>query len=112
MRTKQQNGVLYGLAVVALLAGQVQAASRATDVIPGNTVGSVNLLTGTLGGSGEIGGDVHNRGGIVAPGNSPGTLIIDGDYTQGATGTLVIEIGGTLAGNEHDQVIISGAATA
>lgn len=37
-------------------------------------------------------GQFTNNGGTVGTGNSPGTLTIDGDYTQGATGTLAIEM--------------------
>ncbi|MDQ2867296.1 MAG: autotransporter domain-containing protein [Verrucomicrobiota bacterium] len=56
---------------------------------------------GTLGGMGAIGGNVANSG-IVSPGdNSPGTLTVNGNYTQNANGTLKIEIGG-LAPAQHD----------
>ena len=36
--------------------------------------------------------------GFVAPGESPGTLNIQGDLTQAADGKLVIEIGGNTPG--------------
>ena len=53
-----------------------------------------------------MGGDVNNSGGVVAPGNSPGVLTIEGDYTQGSEGILSIEIG-----DGHDQLVVNGTAT-
>lgn len=45
--------------------------------------------------------------GIVAPGSSPGTLTINGNYTQDPLGILEIELGGS--GN-HDILNITGTA--
>ncbi|MBC8138843.1 MAG: hypothetical protein H8F28_23435, partial [Fibrella sp.] len=64
---------------------------------------------GSAGGSGSFGGGLTN-GGAVSPGNSPGTLTIQGDYTQTATGALNIEIGGTGL-SEFDQLLVTGNAT-
>jgi hypothetical protein len=72
--------------------------------------GTVNLNAGTLGGGGEVSGSVDNSGGTVAPGNSPGILTIDGNYTQGANATLQIEIDGTTPGEEYDRLVVTGAA--
>jgi len=47
----------------------------------------------------------------VAPGNSPGILTVDGNYTQGSSGTLAIEIGGVLPGDDHDKLVVGGIAT-
>ena len=73
--------------------------------------GSVNLQQGTVSGSGTVGGNLNNSSGTVAPGNSPGILTIDGDYTQGGSGTLALEIGGLLPGEEHDKLVVTGTAT-
>ena len=62
-------------------------------------------------GRGIIGGNLTN-GGIVSPGDSPGsvgTLTINGNYTQTAGGTLRIEIAG-LGLTEHDLLVINGTA--
>ncbi len=75
--------------------------------------------TGTLSGHGTIiapggvgvAGGVNNFAGTVAPGTSPGTLTIEGDYTQGAAGLLAIEIGGLEAGYDYDQLAVTGAAS-
>ncbi len=52
--------------------------------------GGVNITGGTLSGSGTIDGSVVN-GALIAPGD-PTKLTINGDYTQGPNGTLVIDI--------------------
>jgi outer membrane autotransporter protein len=62
----------------------------------------------TLKGTGFIVGNVVNRG-TVSPGNSPGTLRIARNYTQGAGGSLTIEIGGK-APALHDLLLIQGSA--
>ena len=68
----------------------------------------VDLNGGQLIGSGTFTGPIRNNGGVVAPGHSAGSLAITGNYTQGATGALDIEIGGTTAGTEFDQLQVSG----
>jgi T5SS/PEP-CTERM-associated repeat protein len=83
-------------------------------VVNGGTVDaqgglSVRVL-GTLRGDGQIIGDVGNVG-VVAPGDSLGTLHVDGDYTQPSSGTTQIEIGGTTPGSQFDMLDITGAAT-
>ncbi len=60
----------------------------------------------TLQGVGLIIGNVTNSG-TVAPGNSIGTLTIDGNYTQRSNGTLQIEIGSP---SNHDVLVVSGTA--
>ena len=76
----------------------------------GNTL--VNVL-GTLSGSGVLGGNLLNSG-VVSPGVSsgsfsPGKLTVNGNYTQGAVGTLVIQVNGKKAG-DFDVVAVGGAA--
>lgn len=83
------------------------------------TVGINNLVlnqaplaasAGTLGGTGVIAGDLLNDGAAVAPGASPGTLTVLGDYTQHPDGSLEIEIAGTTASSEHDVLVVAGTA--
>ena len=40
---------------------------------------------------GTVGGNLVNNG-TVSPGDSPGTLTVNGNYTQNASGNLIIEI--------------------
>ena len=65
---------------------------------------------GTLRGDGQINGNVGNVG-VVSPGTSPGTLHINGNYTQQAGGKTQIEIGGPTPGSQFDMLDITGRAT-
>lgn len=62
---------------------------------------------GSLLGLGTIDGNVVNNTGRITPGTSPGTLTIEGDYTQNG-GTVVLEISGTAPGTQHDQLVVTG----
>ncbi|MBX9791601.1 MAG: PEP-CTERM sorting domain-containing protein [Pirellulales bacterium] len=53
---------------------------------------TINLSGGSLGGVGNIIGNLTNAG-VLEPGNSPGTLKVQGDYTQPSAGLLNLEIG-------------------
>jgi hypothetical protein len=72
--------------------------------------GGVSLNGGLLTGAGTINGNVVNAA-ELAPGDSPGVLTINGNYTQTAAGTLDIEIGGPTAGSQYDQLAINGTAS-
>ncbi|MFN4168088.1 MAG: autotransporter domain-containing protein, partial [Pannonibacter phragmitetus] len=63
---------------------------------------------GKLGGSGTIGGIVANSGAVVAPGYSPGTLVVTG--TVNFLGGSVYQVDATPSGR-HDLIIASGAVT-
>ncbi|HSM23341.1 MAG TPA: autotransporter outer membrane beta-barrel domain-containing protein, partial [Anaerolineaceae bacterium] len=61
-------------------------------------------------GSGTLSSNLVN-GGTVSPGNSPGIITVDGDYTQESDGFLEIELGGDVAGTDYDQLQVTGAAS-
>ncbi|VAW78064.1 hypothetical protein MNBD_GAMMA15-1108, partial [hydrothermal vent metagenome] len=65
---------------------------------------------GQLKGTGIINADVFNEG-LVGPGQSPGVLNINGDFSQTVDGTLSIELGGLFSGAEYDVLNVSGNAT-
>ncbi|MFC1771069.1 hypothetical protein ACFLZV_04190, partial [Candidatus Margulisiibacteriota bacterium] len=54
--------------------------------------------------------DLENAGGILEPGLSAGITQISGNYTQGPTATLNMELGGTSQSDpvEYDQLHVSG----
>lgn len=60
-----------------------------------------------LQGRGVILANVVNNG-SVAPGNSPGTLTIQGNYTQSSSGTLSIEVASSTV---YDQLVVHGTAS-
>lgn len=55
-------------------------------------VTTFNLQGGTLYGSGRITGNLVTTGGTVAPGNSPGTLTVDGDIEISADTVLDLQV--------------------
>jgi len=71
-------------------------ASAALPVLPG----------GTLQGRGRIVGDVHMAG-TLAPGNSIGTLTVQGNYVQAAGSTYLAEVD---ADGHSDRLAVSGKA--
>jgi len=78
-------------------------------VINGSVTSSVRILKGnSFGGTVVVNGNLTNLG-TLAPGNSPGTTTISGNYIE--AGTLDIEVWGTTANTQHDQVVVSGTAT-
>lgn len=77
-------------------------------VVNGSLASSVTLDGGTLGGSGTIGGIVANAGGIVAPGNSIGTLTVAGNVAFVAGSIYQVEVN---AAGQGDKIIASGNAS-
>jgi len=70
----------------------------------------MRIMGGILKGNGLISGSVVNSG-ILSPGESPGQIIIAGDYTQTDDGILEIDLGGTNAITGFDQLIVSNTIT-
>jgi autotransporter-associated beta strand protein len=75
----------------------------------GNTAVNVNA-GGLLGGSGSILGAVTIAGGTLSPGNSPGQLSV-ASLVLGAPGTVLMEIAGTTAGTQYDQISLTNSLT-
>jgi len=83
-----------------------------TLTITGSLASTVIVDTDAMvGGNGQIIGNLINLG-RNAPGNSPGTLTVDGNYTQTTSGTLEIELvsGGGVAGTDYDRLAVTGSA--
>ena len=55
-----------------------------------------------------IQGDLTNQGGTLAPGSSPGSTAITGNYSSRAAAKLGIEIGGASPGTGFDVVSVGG----
>lgn len=67
----------------------------------------VNSAGSTVAGNLEFSDDVRNEG-TIAPGNSPGTVVVGGNYTEASTYEAEVET--TLAGG-FDQIQIGGTLT-
>lgn len=81
----------------------------------GNASSTVSVSGGgALAGAGTIGGSVSILdGGVLAPGNSPGTLTIAGDLSLASGSVLNYEFGepGTVGGPFNDHTIVYGNLT-
>jgi uncharacterized protein YhjY with autotransporter beta-barrel domain len=76
-----------------------------TLLVNGSLVSSVSLINGMLGGSGVIGG-LAVTGGVLAPGNSIGTLTVNGNFSQSG-GTYQPEVNSL---GQSDRVNVTGSA--
>jgi len=76
--------------------------------VDGTVTGNVRAVGGLIGGTGTIVGNVYNAA-TVSPGDAPGTLNVSGNYTQAATGALVIKFAGFGLG-QHDLLQVGGSA--
>ncbi|MFO0943020.1 MAG: hypothetical protein U0930_19965 [Pirellulales bacterium] len=84
-----------------------------STVLVGGSISAplMTLSGGALTGTGTVTTNLTNSGGTVGPGASPGKITINGNYTQGAAGTLSIDVGGTNAATpDFDQLTVTGTA--
>ncbi|MFK4808570.1 autotransporter outer membrane beta-barrel domain-containing protein, partial [Devosia sp. ZW T5_3] len=75
--------------------------------VDGTLGGSIEVIGGRLQGIGQVGTTTNFAGGIIAPGNSIGTLTVAGNYL-GNGGTLEIE---TVLGDDSsstDKLVVTG----
>ncbi len=68
------------------------------------------LHVGNFGTSGLPMNLVNMGTGTLAPGDDPGLTTVFGNYSQGASASLQIELGGLTPGSTYDQVVATGNA--
>jgi hypothetical protein len=101
------NGALINVSPVSLAVRNVIVTIDSTSSI----AGSLNLQSkSSLVAAGTVTGNVINSS-SVSTGSSPGILTITGNYTQTAAGSLTIQLGGTNAGTQYDQLAVGGTAS-
>lgn len=113
----QDSGCIIGIGASGVISNKVGGFISNAGIFD-KTLGTFNN-EGTYQGTGTFIGTLDTGIGTVAPGNSAGTMFVDGDYTLAdyiddpeygsGTGTLEIEIGGFDAG-ESDFMDITGTA--
>lgn len=117
--TLRFNGVPFtNHGTVEFLTGTIRFSGADYIQVAGSTrlenssfqVGTIQLQGGDFLGTGTHSGNIHNTGGVVRPGSSPGRFSLAGNYTQGPNGVLAVEIGGRTPGSEFDQVALTGTA--
>ncbi|HWK67970.1 MAG TPA: autotransporter domain-containing protein [Rhizobiaceae bacterium] len=78
-------------------------------VVDGKLGGSLSIGAGTLlGGTGTVGTTYVASGATISPGNSVGTLTVNGDFTQAADSTYRLEVNPE---GQSDLIDVSGTAT-
>ncbi|MEM8629506.1 MAG: autotransporter domain-containing protein, partial [Chlamydiota bacterium] len=97
-------------AVEVTTGGSLQSAS--VTVLPGGTVTGGGLIGPTTINGGDLRGEATHtsvivNSGLVAPGNSIGTINVIGDYLQAAGAVYEVEIENFAS----DQIIVGGTAT-
>ncbi len=70
---------------------------------------TVRIEAGTFAGRGAVAGQLYNSG-VLNPGASPG-LITTGSFSNAPAGQLLLELGGLVAGTNHDQIRVTGTAS-
>ena len=100
------QGVLSGHGTVN---GPVNHAVGAT--VAGDLGADFLVFNGAVTGAGNFGGNIRFNG-SYSPGNSPAQTTFTGDTVFGPANTLVIELGGTTPGTEHDQIVVDGGSLA
>ncbi|WP_345689307.1 hypothetical protein, partial [Novipirellula caenicola] len=110
-------GTLAITGSLAASGGDIHVSSGGKLVVNGAVTGAGSLtVDGTLAGSGTINGNVNiPSDGVHAPGNSPGTTTVNGNYTL--SGALDVEIispyttpgaAAPATGGDYDKIIVTG----
>ena len=85
--------------------GLTTVEAGATLSVDGSIVSPVSV-SGMLGGSGTVGTTQINSGGTLSPGNSIGTITVNGNLAFGAGSTYAVEVSPSVA----DRTNVSGTA--
>jgi hypothetical protein len=102
---------------IEVLAGELkfpsyQQTAGVLRLAGGNLAASqiLDLTGGELTGAGIVTGNVTNAA-TVRVGTPLGRLTVTGNFTQTAAGTLALDLGGTMAATQFDQLVVTGQAT-
>ncbi|WP_417394712.1 LamG-like jellyroll fold domain-containing protein, partial [Gimesia chilikensis] len=86
--------------------GRIEEALQA--VAPG---GTIKINSGTYAGNVDATITGVDKSVTLVPGNSPGQVVINGDLKLDSNDQLDVEVNGTVAGTEHDQLVVNGAVS-
>ncbi|ATU92594.1 autotransporter outer membrane beta-barrel domain-containing protein [Phyllobacterium zundukense] len=108
-------GSLNMVSGTTILTGDSSAFTGNTHAIGGDLIvngtlgGVIDVGSGRLlGGIGTVGSTTVSNGGVLSPGNSIGTITVDGDLTFNPGSIYLLEV--DPAGN-NDKTLVSGVAT-
>ncbi len=101
------NGILLKSATTLTGFGTVNGPFQNSGSVGGGSGGNVLKFSGAVSGAGSFAGNVEFDG-SYSPGNSPAAVTLSGNTTFGPLSQLKIELGGTTAGSQYDQVNATG----
>lgn len=106
-----QQGTLLLDSAVSLTHSTFTINNAGTLQVNGSNTNSAIVLTsgGTLRGVGTVGATTVRAGGVIAPGNSIGTLNVNGAYVQETGGIYQVEVDPTSSAS--DRIAVTGTAT-
>ncbi|WP_417377158.1 beta strand repeat-containing protein, partial [Gimesia maris] len=94
---------------VTALGAQTGPLSRIQEAVEAvNPGGTINIASGTYAGNVDATATGIDKNVRLAPGSSPGQVVIDGDLKLDGNDIVDIEVNGTIAGTEYDQFIVNG----
>ncbi len=73
--------------------------------------GGFTTSGGTITGTGTLNGNVSCGAGGISTGNSPGCLTINGNLSMTSTSTLTVDVLGTTACTDYDQIVVNGTVS-
>ena len=76
-----------------------------------NSSSLLEIRAGQFIGNGTVNSSVLHTGGVVSPGNSPGIITVNGNYTLDPGGLLFIETADGDPGVHYDQLQVNGEVT-
>lgn len=106
------NRALSDSEIAALAAAPATKLSSTTLSVPAGKLSGTSTLsgTGTLTGSGPVNGALVNNSSVAPDGAA--VITLNGNYTQGSTGALNVDISGPSAAlSEYDQIVVNGTVT-
>lgn len=101
-----ESGGRIVLTGASTYSGSTRVESGATLMVDGSLASSVSVL-GVLGGVGRVGTTTIGSGGVLSPGNSIGTLAVQGNLTFAPGSTYAVEV----APGAVDRVTATGTAS-
>lgn len=110
--TRVMGGVLDLVGSASLDNSTTLQIDAGATLMASNLASTLHLKTGqTLKGNGTfVGGLITDSGSTVAPGASAGVLTVAGNLTLSGGSTLSLELDGTTAGTQYDQLVLSGGS--
>ncbi|MEQ8855829.1 LamG-like jellyroll fold domain-containing protein, partial [Gimesia sp.] len=102
----------YSILNVTSLGEQTGPSGRIQEAVEKITPGgTINVKSGTYAGNVDATITGVDKSVTLVPGNSPGQVVINGDLKLDSNDQLDIEVNGTVAGTEHDQLVVNGAVS-